>query len=530
MNTIEANEFPIYARSLGRELLAYALNIDPTHMQALMISGGPFSVEHRAALNAIDAIVLQKKGNKSSQSLDWIDVKNLADVRYTNGLNPFNSFRSQLGGDCRVLPSDDPVKMALAKMCVDAYPASLLPLSGSFILRRFEIPNFFNTPILQEFNEALMADGDLAKLFGDVGDNPFANGLRYYTSMGNGSNVQMGLVQENLIRSGFALMHLKGEYSVADLQHATWKMVDILRSALGGRPTQVPHVAVFDLVGLPSSFNLQLREGQLSGIPEPFLKHIPQEATPATTASGDILGCLFIGECDYEISIPQDGLDHGTASDWPVNLSALFERNAREKISLATALAISEDRAAAARSRATITIDPLNGVGQSWMPHSITLGHPLYADDNQCLQISKFAKIIDEVDFPNIDLAARRFVSAVIHRLDQTDSLIDAVIGLENLFGNRSEISFSVATGVALLLSTDGKERMEIFKDVKKVYDARSAYVHGDKQRIAKIDLSSARTTAVGYLKRCLQVMFESRSDLIPLSASDRAKHLALLN
>ena len=57
--------------------------------------------------------------------------------------------------------------------------------------------------------------------------------------------------------------------------------------------------------------------------------------------------------------------------------------------------------------------------------------------------------------------------------------ILDAITALESVLGSGTEIAFKLAYRVAGILATDERERVELFADMKRFYDTRSAIVHG---------------------------------------------------
>jgi hypothetical protein len=91
----------------------------------------------------------------------------------------------------------------------------------------------------------------------------------------------------------------------------------------------------------------------------------------------------------------------------------------------------------------------------------------------------------------NVQLAARRAVRAVL-RSDDEDETLDATIGIEALLlGNRDrdEMTHRMAQRAAAVLSLDGYEPTEVYRLIKKVYEHRSAIVHGRSRRRDGISL-----------------------------------------
>lgn len=80
-------------------------------------------------------------------------------------------------------------------------------------------------------------------------------------------------------------------------------------------------------------------------------------------------------------------------------------------------------------------------------------------------------------------LSMRRLLRAAAERSDLVDSLIDAVVAWEGLFGANPEIKFQVTGAVCVLLEKDDMDnRAELKRKLGKIYDMRSSFVHGAVQ------------------------------------------------
>ncbi len=72
-------------------------------------------------------------------------------------------------------------------------------------------------------------------------------------------------------------------------------------------------------------------------------------------------------------------------------------------------------------------------------------------------------------------------------RFKSEDRILDVAIALERMYGlDSGEITFKLKTRAACFLEHDTKGRMQVFKDVKDFYDARSDIVH-DRQKKALV-------------------------------------------
>ncbi len=98
------------------------------------------------------------------------------------------------------------------------------------------------------------------------------------------------------------------------------------------------------------------------------------------------------------------------------------------------------------------------------------------------------------------------------------DSLVDAVIALEALFGTgKTEVGFRLQLAVAFLLAADHEERKRIFVEVGELYEARSALVHGTVIPVPQ--LLDLRQRGVELAIRCLRVLFTTEHELISRQA-----------
>ena len=133
----------------------------------------------------------------------------------------------------------------------------------------------------------------------------------------------------------------------------------------------------------------------------------------------------------------------------------------------------------------------------------------------ECAAIAQTHALLSDAP-ERLKLAARRLSSATL-RVDEHDAILDLCIGLEAALGDKSknDITFKLALRVAAVMTTNSAEESpaELFDVTRKVYDFRSAVVHGDNaDRSRTVQLRSGRTmTAVEaaehLLRSCLQAL-----------------------
>jgi PAS domain-containing protein len=126
---------------------------------------------------------------------------------------------------------------------------------------------------------------------------------------------------------------------------------------------------------------------------------------------------------------------------------------------------------------------------------------------------------------PILEVAAKRVIAALAHRIDPRDRLIDAVTAWEALFGGRQEATLRVSGSIAWLLEPhDQDARQALQARAKRIYDCRSRVVHGDI-----VDAQTVYTESEGAIELAVAAMrrlLEGRPDLIPMKSSARSDRL----
>lgn len=119
-------------------------------------------------------------------------------------------------------------------------------------------------------------------------------------------------------------------------------------------------------------------------------------------------------------------------------------------------------------------------------------------------------------DLSRVEIAIERILRACWER-DWTESLIDAVIAWENLFGSRPDTTFRVTAALTVLCEDDPDARLAKRRRLAKVYDARSSIVHGD---ISSDNLYELREEAVAVGLEAFRRLIQHRPDLLKLAKS----------
>lgn len=128
----------------------------------------------------------------------------------------------------------------------------------------------------------------------------------------------------------------------------------------------------------------------------------------------------------------------------------------------------------------------------------------------------------------SVAVAVSRLLSSARERsFSVEDSLIDAVIAWENLFGHggNTEMVFRVTGAMAILLEADPAKRVDLQRRLKKIYDLRSRVAHGGTTS-EKDSIGELRADAERFALEALRTLFSSRVSL--LQHVDRGMRLQL--
>ena len=147
---------------------------------------------------------------------------------------------------------------------------------------------------------------------------------------------------------------------------------------------------------------------------------------------------------------------------------------------------------------------------------------------NEMQEIAKIYSFLTEDEHASLTIAVKR-INACYLRSSDDDSIIDATIAMEALFGDsdNQEMTHKLALRMAALSSLDvRRERSthDIFKDTKKIYKFRSKVVHGRKEKeINKVRFINQPTgkvpvveVALANLRQAIRVFAENPQFLEP--------------
>lgn len=203
------------------------------------------------------------------------------------------------------------------------------------------------------------------------------------------------------------------------------------------------------------------------------------------------------------------------------------EQRIRELLPLAFALAIEGDRRCAPIVTFTTALPPFSsGFGTS---SSGILGSPWQQatiQENDVPAIEEWARRLNTRHVENLQVTARRIVSAIAVRTDRSDALVDAVMAWESLVGTNSETVFRVTAALSKLLEANPAARRELRKSLGETYNLRSRVVHGDTVDQAKVAEAADKATDIALA--ATRALYGRRPEWLTYSSTERADRLVL--
>lgn len=143
-------------------------------------------------------------------------------------------------------------------------------------------------------------------------------------------------------------------------------------------------------------------------------------------------------------------------------------------------------------------------------------------------EISKLYSFLMQDEHASLTVAVKR-INACYLRSSEEDSIIDATIAMEALFGDddNQEMTHKLALRMAALSSLDSRHErpaFDVFKDTKTIYKFRSKVVHGRKEKeinkVRFVNQSTGKVPAVeialANLRQAIRVFAENPQFLEP--------------
>lgn len=527
MVTISPAQISPHVKRLGIPLLSYVLNIGEDEVRNIINNGGDISVEQCNAIESLNNISDQVKLLRcKNQVIEKRDLQTFGQSLNSNGESVFKEIRDTINQESYIHQSyDDPLMGSFSKICENIFPIFLLPQFGQDIFSN--LPSLYGTRIENDFQAALINDSIISSIFPDTSSD--LNPSRViYSSVGHGGSLQISQFSNLLLQKSYILMRLRNQLDLENLIAAGKNVLEMMRKAIQGESVTVPLVVCFGGIMIDDDIENNIDKGQIRKIHNGIIDVFPAETLPATNNDKHI-GFIYQYEVDYKIKILPNHID--VSDEWPVKqFDHEIINNISENISLAFALFTNGVNISSVFQKSSSFFDPLSsGSSIGWKENNINLfNHPITLNSDDIKSFQEWFDIISNVSDNKISLAKRRLLLSLNERRNPEDGFIDAIIGLENLFGQKTEIAFTVASCVSKIIGNTLDERNEIFEKVKNLYNQRSRIVHANGKAVDNQEMSKYCKDSVEYLIQCLRWLYTEKPELICLDSSKRATQIIL--
>ena len=515
---VSINDFT-NARMFGEEFLAYALDVSLDKIkQVLSNQGAELTANRIIVLKAIDQSAKSlKQSRQGNQSFEHIDRLNLS---YQESI--VNNWRNSINPPKLMKKTGLELEDLFSQYAAKSYIFNLLPKDHFMPYRRGA--EIFGTKFHSSLIQAIITDPDFSKLFHTIDiENPYNTGGMIYNSFGSGYSIQAVGIIDQILNAAIHRMFVANEDSAHDLQKAVKSCLKDIRRTINGHNVKVEYVTIFEGIGLPEGTKIKIGNSYLQPLTEKLATLFRNDLMPAKNQEGR-MGCILVSKVPYYMHI----IENPTIANQMHRPDIEYTDVPPEVNLLPLIASLAFDSKIGLKSRLTKFLDPLGNSGHSFNPHYNSRLRQRITTTDDVLKLEAVSKIVSSKKLTNIQVATNRYISAINNRTDPTDALLDAVIGLENLFGQRSEISFAIANSVSRMLYDTYDERLFAFKELKEIYAARSTLVHGNTKNKKRLKVFEVSEKAVDFLGKSLMFIISKRPELIDCSSTERVRAIAL--
>ncbi|MFF7183717.1 hypothetical protein ACFZAR_00470 [Streptomyces sp. NPDC008222] len=527
---LDTDVLPWVESAVGNELLGYILDCTPESLSSLMSGDLELSQKQAEVVQAFGAFKASVSSNLGDDSTQQA-VRVWATQTDDEGKTIARNLRTHVRGEDDIPAGRDGLERALTLLALDSYPVFLLPPEElDFPLPMMEKVSFrvasfiLRHPQAKVFTEAAMQDATFKRIFTE--SNEHAGYTTFVLrNTGSGGGLQLSLIADMILRAAWRRAQ-HGVTSPGSFVEEALRQLGIVRDALAGKPQTV--VAKIGLAGvlLPVGAQLELDGALVRPVTETEREMAPASlkgALNSTDGSGNTATINYDGDLVLEYSYPYKVRTHkgewDGAGSWPEDmLPPESLENTVMRLRFSLLMAVRRDfRAQLAPTWRTFDEPLSQGVSMSWSdPRQNTSLFATQLSDTELTAWGEWYKRLSAQHFKRVELALSRTLRAAAERRDPSDVLIDAVIAWENLFGTKDgEPTFRITMCLARLIESSPADRLELKRELGKIYTLRSNVVHG-----------SAALKASDY-PRC-QKALEVAIEAIRILATERVDILAL--
>lgn len=390
---------------------------------------------------------------------------------------------------------------------------------------------FQDPELAKAISEVFFSDEEVRNFFGINKDDDITSGELLFSSnfcvldnSGSGGTQQPLMVIANIILAAIDICVLeKNVFDEQTIITNLYKSVIDFKTFVQGKQIEETHLIGFS--GFTTEDGTKIGFGELNAFPLSAFQS--SFFFGKTSDIGFVVRenfrrkCLFVGTPEKMQVFVENK---------PLLVDEKFLTNMRllvKNVRLALVLALSnEENAFPSFIEGDYLMTPTGNLN-SFIQRDITIGRRpanLRLSQKSVNQLSiKYLSIAD-ANLDNIEVAIKRLLSAVCSRDNDDDALIDAVMCWENIIGSESEITFRICASIAKLLTQDKDKKMELYRNLKKIYSSRSSLVHGSSNYKTEPDKTRQ---AIYYAILLINAVLED-SALLEMTSDKRSEYIML--
>ncbi|MET8367657.1 hypothetical protein ABZU53_29440 [Micromonospora sp. NPDC005194] len=456
--------------------------------------------------------------------------------------------RAECGATVLSLDSDDPIEQILIEGVSRIFPALLLagPPEDSFMIG----VELFSAAVEfagERLGLALLRDAALRRLFLDPAssdsgeidaaalDRIIAN--HWWLGAGGGTAFPR-IVAGQIVTFGVLRASFDSRPTIDDAIRYAREGLQIARELATGKVTRIPVIVGLSNVAFATQDTTADTPWGSLRVPGAIGSRLLHAPGPAVAGQHRAVSLAWVTSCEEELfrvdyRWPEDQGSH--PNSWWAEYSRQLADTAApvlagiNRVRFSMLLASGPEALAAAVVESRVALSPLTMI--TALPIGATGPLPMpnvVISDAKAEMIKNWSRKVGDQHPDSLDIGMRRILSAVAVRLDVLDGFIDAVMCWENMFGAANDTSFKVCGSLAKLLEPDDSEaRRVLFARLVKLYNARSALVHGSKEPDIAL-AASLRDDAVDVALRAFRAAY-SYPGLLSLKDSVQRSKLVML-
>ncbi|KDA44543.1 HEPN domain-containing protein [Frankia sp. BMG5.23] len=514
----------------GDDFLGHVLNLDDLEVPEESLSDG-----QREAVACLRLASRREPGD--NDALFHFNVAARVGHYITEvGTNLCTFARQHSTGKSLQIEGDDSLLTHLWNLGSQIWPIFLLPRQGEREPHLMSLGSFtFNHPIALAVWQSILRDRSLRRLFkhapSRVDDMRSATEISSWItySTGHSGTLQLVMLPDVMLTVARYRQLLHGSNDLGSYLQEIAAVLDEARQLSRRQDIRVPY-----FLGLS---NMQLPADEIASTPFGTIRPVrdtDQTLISISNNAGSHVTAVIEAShpCKILEIIPtQDAADD---FDRLERLRGTFddcrEQAELEVVACRLSLLLASDQtmliAPAVVSRAlldTFNMYPL----QTWRSQPPQPSGVSLLDAASVERATEWSKRLTLGNVRRLKIGARRILSAASDRGDLLDSLIDAVICWENMFGSTPDTAFRICGAMACLMQPEDRDaREELLRKLKRVYSRRSDIVHG-RTELPAYKVQEYRDTAIKFGLEALRLLLVN-SDLMAIQESSLRAELLL--